>query len=666
MMLEEKTFHLTPRQLEAMHALGLSTAEDVLSFYPMRYDVMNAVPFDQWREKEKVTFEGTVARPVSSFRHGRLLTSHFEVRYEDQILKVTIFNRPWARSLAIGQRITITGTYDGKSHVTAQTYDTKPLKDHDAVTPVYSTKEGITQKMIRTCIQKVFDASINEIRDIVPEQFISSYQLLRHGTALRMMHFPQSMHEVEQARRTLKYEEFLRYFTAIQLMKNEEVDGSYKTPKVFDRKKIDDVISHLPFALSRDQKTVLDEIFHDMGSERVMYRLVMGDVGCGKTVVAALAMYGCVLSGQQAALLAPTEILARQHLSSVVSLLKDTGVKAAVLYSGLSAAEKEEIKQKTQAGEIDILVGTHSLLQEDVVFHDIGLVIADEQQRFGVEQRRTLREKGEGVDFLLMSATPIPRTLASTLYGDMDLSIIETMPPGRKIPITKYIPENSFRSVLQDVMHLLQSGHQLYVICAAVEKNEGYDARNVQDVTKNLTKLFKGYRVGMLHGQMKSDEKEQVMQAFAENRIQVLVTTTVVEVGVNVVNATGMIVYDADRFGLSQLHQLRGRIQRGDVQGQCWLLSGSHDETAAERLNVLVHSANGFVIAQEDLRLRGPGDILGTRQSGIPDFILGNPVTDDAIVRTARSDAQYIVSHQDEPDFAGILDEAGMRIEKAE
>ena len=663
MKLDDKVFRLTPKQKEAMHELGLATEEDVFHYYPIRYDVMNARPFNTWQIKEKVTFEATVVRPVTSFRHGRLLTSHFEVQYEDQILKATIFNRPWARSLSIGQTITITGTYDGRSHVTVQTYDTKSLADHDAVTPVYSTKEGISQRMIRTCVQKVFDASINEVRDIVPEEYISAYRLLRRSQALLFMHFPKSMDEVQAARRTLKYEEFLRYFTAIQLLKDEENTTGYKTPKRFDMDQVKKVIASLPYHLSRDQVSSLNDILKDMSSEKSMYRIVMGDVGCGKTAVAALAMYACAIAGYQAALLAPTEILARQHLESIQSMLKDTGVTSAVLYSGLTSSEKEEIITKVSEGKIDLLIGTHSLLQEDVVFHKIGLVIADEQQRFGVEQRRTLKEKGEGVDFLLMSATPIPRTLASALYGDMDISLIETMPPGRKPPITRYIPENSFRSVLPDVMTLLKSGHQLYVICAAVEKNEAYEARNVNDTAAALTKLFKDYQVGCLHGQLKSDEKEEVMGRFARNEIQVLVSTTVVEVGVNVVNATGMIVYDAERFGLSQLHQLRGRIQRGDTVGQCWLLSGSKDPKAKERLEVLVNSSDGFAIAREDLRLRGPGDILGTRQSGIPDLILGNPIQDDAIVNTARKDARHIADHPDNPDYAAILDEASMRMQ---
>jgi ATP-dependent DNA helicase RecG len=454
----------------------------------------------------------------------------------------------------------------------------------------------------------------------------------------------------------LKYEEFLRYFTAVEMMKNEDYAGMQRSPRNVNTAKVKQVIAHLKYHLTKDQITTLGDIIHDFGKTRPMYRLVQGDVGCGKTAVAAIAMYGAVTAGVQCALLAPTEILARQHLSSVREILKGTDTRIEVLYSGLSNAEKKRILEETAAGEIDILIGTHSIIQDAVVFHNLGFVVADEQQRFGVEQRKALKRKGEGTDLLLMSATPIPRTLASTLYGDMDVSTIETMPPGRKDPVTVYIEENSFRSVLDEVKALLAKGRQLYVICAAVDFNEAYDARNVYETAGNIQKLFPKYHVDLLHGRMSSEEKQTVMKRFYENETQILVSTTVVEVGMNVVNATGMIIYDADRFGLSQLHQLRGRIQRGSEQGQCWLLSGNHDDSVKTRLNVLVKTNNGFEISYEDLRLRGPGDILGTRQSGVPDFILGNLVSDTGIINTARKDAAKIVQSQDNPDYIALIE----------
>ncbi|HCK87847.1 MAG TPA: ATP-dependent DNA helicase RecG, partial [Erysipelotrichaceae bacterium] len=576
MDLNDKKLKLSPKRLEALHLLGLNTAEDLLSYYPFRYEIMDCRPFDTWQIKEKVVFEGEVVSPVRSWRHGRMTNSTFEVSAWDRILKITIFNRPWARNLELNQIITVQGIYMGGNRVTAISYDTKPLADHDEVTPVYSTKAGIRQTTIHESIRKVYEYMQNEIIDEIPEEFLRRYRLLRKSDALYRIHFPQSQNDVKQAVRTLKYEEFLRFFTAVQMVRSEEREGITKLPKIFDRKQVDDVINGLPYSLTEDQRKALEEIEDDMSSTRPMYRLVQGDVGCGKTAVAALAMYAAVLSGCQAALLAPTEILARQHLQSLQSILKGTDVRIEVLYAGLSAPEKRAILEAAADGSADIVIGTHSLIQESVQFKNLGLVVADEQQRFGVEQRRALREKGNQTDFLLMSATPIPRTLASTLFGDMDISTIETMPAGRKDPVTLYIRENSFRSVLKDVTALLEAGRQLYIICAAVDQNDDYDARNVGDTASAIQKLYPQYQTGILHGRMSSDEKQSVMKRFSDGEIRILVSTTVVEVGMNVVNATGMIIYDADRFGLSQLHQLRGRIQRGSERGYCWLLSGSH------------------------------------------------------------------------------------------
>ncbi|MBR2810162.1 MAG: ATP-dependent DNA helicase RecG, partial [Solobacterium sp.] len=563
MDLHDKSLKLTPKRIETLNRLGLYDTDAVLSYYPMRYDVLNGAPFETWKEKDKVTFQGEVVKAARVFRRGKMSSASFEVMAFDRVLKITIYNRPWVNQLQLNQQVTITGIYQGKNRVTATSYDLRPLSEHAAVTPVYSTKAGITQKMIAACVAKVFEAVQNEIHDLVPSVYIRAYRLLTRAEALRRIHFPESMADVQSAVRTIKYEEFLRFFISVSLMKDEDERGIFKDPVRFEAEKMRKVVANLPYRLTADQKAALDEIFRDMCSNRPMYRLLQGDVGCGKTTVAALAMYACVLSKRQAALLAPTEILALQHLSSLRSLLKDTGVRAEVIYAGLAGEERRKILAAAAAGEVDILIGTHALLQGSVVFQKLGLVIADEQQRFGVEQRRSLRMKGENADFLLMSATPIPRTLASTLYGDMDISTIQTMPPGRIPPLTKRIGENSFRSVLADVRALLEKGHQLYVICAAVEENEDYDARDVTTMAANIQELFPSYHVGMLHGRMHSDQKKSVMDDFAANRTQILVSTTVVEVGVNVVNATGMIVYDADRFGLSQLHQLRGRVGRG-------------------------------------------------------------------------------------------------------
>ena len=664
MDLSDKRLKLTSKRVQILHELGLYTTDDLLMYYPYRYEVITTSAFSDWKIKDKVWFEGEVVQLPRSWRKGRLVTTTFHVRFQEQILTVTIFNRPWAKSLNLNQILTIQGVYQGNCKVTAMSYDTKSLAEHASITPIYSIKEGIRQKTLQTIIHSVLNQLQDEIIDDIPDEFRQTYRLLPLKLAYRCIHIPSSMNEVQAAVRTLKYAEFLRFFTAIQLMRSTEGIRIAKKPKIFSSKKIQQAIQSLSFEMTADQRDTLEKILYDMGSTHAMYRLVQGDVGCGKTVVATLALYAAFLSGYQGAMLAPTEILARQHYQSVNEVLAPFGVKTEVLYSALSSAKKNEILKEVASGEIDILIGTHSMIQDTVTFHKLGLTIADEQQRFGVAQRKALKQKGEQVDFLLMSATPIPRTLAASLFGDMDVSTIETMPAGRITPITTLIKENSFRTVLEDVKRLLISGRQLYVICAAVDENEEYHARNVYDTMESIQKLFPQYKVACLHGRMSTDEKQAIMQAFHDNDIQILVSTTVVEVGVNVVNATGMIIYDADRFGLSQLHQLRGRIQRGSEQGYCWLLTASQDERVLQRLEVLVKSNNGFEISYEDLRLRGPGDILGTRQSGVPDFILGNIVEDTAMINQARKDALKVMESADNPDYQILLETVRKRNEK--
>ena len=664
MDLSDKRLKLTSKRLEVLHRLGLFTTDDLLMYYPYRYEAITTSAFSDWKIKDKVWFEGEVVQLPRSWRKGRLVTTTFQVRSQEQILTITIFNRPWAKSLNLNQILTIQGVYQGNSKVTAISYDTKPLAEHASITPIYSIKEGIRQKTLQTIIHSVLNQLQDEIIDDIPDEFRQAYRLLPLKVAYRCIHIPSSMNEVQIAVRTLKYAEFLRFFTAIQVMRSTDGIRIAKKPKIFSTKKIQQVIQSLSFEMTADQRDTLEKILYDMGSTHTMYRLVQGDVGCGKTVVATLALYAAFLSGYQGAMLAPTEILARQHYQSVNEVLAPFGVKTVVLYSALSSSKKKEILEDVASGKIDILIGTHSMIQDSVSFHNLGLTIADEQQRFGVAQRKSLKQKGEQVDFLLMSATPIPRTLAASLFGDMDVSTIETMPLGKITPVTKLVKENSFRTVLDDVKSLLVSGRQLYVICAAVDENEEYHARNVYDTTESIQKLFPQYKVACLHGRMSTDEKQEIMQAFNTNDIQILVSTTVVEVGVNVVNATGMIIYDADRFGLSQLHQLRGRIQRGSEQGYCWLLTASQEERVLQRLEVLVRSNNGFEISYEDLRLRGPGDILGTRQSGVPDFILGNIVEDTAMINQARKDALKVMESADNPDYHILLETVRKRNEK--
>lgn len=647
MGLSLKACKIPPKKIEILNQMNLYTSDDLLSYYPFRYEQLELKPYEEWQVKDKVVFEARcITYPKSiRFKGSRTMTK-FQVENEDDVFDITLFNRPWVNKMELGQVLTIIGKYEGNRKITAIQYNFKPLCEQLGIQPVYPLKYGLTQKNVQDIMRRCFENSVHEIQNDVPTKYREQYRLLDKKVAYYKIHFPENIQDVTLAIRTLKYEEFLKFHLAIQLIRKQNEKVEYKQGKSFNFDDVFVLANHLPFPLTKDQVKAVNDLLCDLQSDRVMYRLIQGDVGCGKTVVAALGMVACCYAGKQCALLAPTEILAKQHYLSLKDLLRSTSLKIEVLYSALPSSKKKEILEDLKLGKIDILVGTHSLIQPDVEFKDLGFVVADEQHRFGVEQRRKLLDKGDKVDFLLMSATPIPRTLANTLYGDMDITTIETMPAGRKEVKTILIQENSFRSVLKDIVELLNQGRQIYVICSAIEESENFVARNVLEIYENLQKQFEGIAcVGVLHGKMSSEEKEEVMNEFKKNHIQILVSTTVIEVGINVVNATCMIIYDAHRFGLSQLHQLRGRVQRGSHQGVCYLLTDTKEPESLERLNVLVKSNNGFEISFEDLRLRGPGDILGTRQSGLPAFLLGNLVEDTKIIETTKHDVQEILDN---------------------
>lgn len=658
MTLTLKECKCTPNQIELAHRYHLLSSDDVLVCYPFRYEEIVEKPKVEWQLKEKVCIEGTIATYPNTVRFGKNRSmTKFQLETDEDYFDLVLFNRPWINNLKVGGRLTVIGRYEGQNKITVMQYNTKPLKEQLGIVSVYPLKEGVQQRTIQSLVKKVFIAAQATLQDFIPSDFILSYKLMSRRLALRCVHFPRSMEEVHLAYRTLKYEEFLKFHLAVLGIRNQEKAAVYTEGKTFDAQIIYNMMDELPFECTEDQKNAIVEILKDMQSHQIMYRLVQGDVGCGKTVVAWMAMVACVLAKKQAAMMAPTEILAKQHYESCLALAQGTSIKIAVLYSAMSTASKKEVIAKLKNHEIDICIGTHALIQDTVEFADLGLVVADEQHRFGVEQRRKLKEKGDKVDFLLMSATPIPRTLANTLYGDMDISSILTMPAGRKTVLTKLIEKNSIQSILSELKQKLKQKEQIYVICAAIEESENFEARNVLDITEELRKKFGSIaNVGVLHGRMSSDEKDAVMNDFEANKIQILVSTTVVEVGVNVVNATTMVIYDAHRFGLSSLHQLRGRVQRGIKQGACYLLTDSKEPESLKRLQILVECHDGFTISMEDLKLRGPGDILGVRQSGLPGFILGNLVEDTRIIETARNDAKTILEHPENPEYLRCID----------
>lgn len=638
-----KKLKISDKKIALLKQMKIDNVEDLLTHYPFRYEENTVKPINEWENKERVCFEGIIISSAHVTRYAyKKSATKFKVLYDNSELGITLFNRPWVNAFQVGKTISIFGRYEGNYRVTCMTYNSQPISEQLGMIPVYNVKEGISQKDLRKYIANAL--SMCTIDTFIPLKYCQKYRLISRNDALHQIHAPKNREGLKQSLRALKYEEFLKFQLQMQHMKSLNVQAIGHA-KEFAQEAIDAFIRSLPYTLTNAQLKAIDDVLKDLRSIHVMYRLIQGDVGCGKTLVAAAGMYACVLSSHQAAMLAPTEILAKQHYANLVQMFNGFPVRIAVLYSSMKAKERSMVLEALKNGEIDMIVGTHALFQEDVEYHNLGIVVADEQHRFGVEQRRKLLEKGDKVDFLLMSATPIPRTLAVSLYGDMDVSTIDALPKGRKEILTTYIKEDSLRSVLPDILQQIDQGTQCYIVAPAIENNEEYAMRNVFDLYANMNQVLgRKYRLALLHGKMSSEEKDTVMQAFLDHQYDILITTTVIEVGVDVKNANIMIIYDAHRFGMSQIHQLRGRVGRGKQQGYCYLISGSKDMEAQKRLQIVADTVDGFAISQADLSLRGPGDLLGIRQSGISGFILGDIINDQAILATAKKDANEILA----------------------
>ena len=654
-MTDIKLLKTTSRRLEILASMNITTLEDLIYQYPYRYEVIEEkYPTD---EDEHLIIEATVISPVKIFFKGKMSRMSFEV--EDKYLQhfqVSIFNRHFLRQhLKLGTTITIIGKCVNH-RITASDIKIKPLQDISGIYPVYSLKEGITQKSFRQYVKKALSLLNHEFDDFIPEKYRIQHHLIRKESALYCIHFPENKKDVQEALKYLKYEEFLKFQLTMQLMKQQRTQ-EMGIAKDFDVTQLQSLILSLPFALTKDQQTAIKEIVEDLKSPQMMYRFLQGDVGSGKTVVSSVALYANYLAGYQGALMAPTEILATQHYQTLSRFFENTDVHIELLTGSLSLKEKERVYQAIQSGEADIVVGTHALFQKKVVYHNLGFVITDEQHRFGVMQRKALKNKGQQVDFLIMSATPIPRTLAISMYGDMDVSTIKTMPQGRLPVKTQYIHSSSMKPILKHLKSYLAQGGQCYVICPLVEDSENLEAKSASQIAEAMQKYFQTqYNVGLLHGQMKEDEKEKVMNGFLNNTIQILVSTTVVEVGVDVKNANMMVIYNAERLGMSQLHQLRGRIGRGQEQAYCYLMSSSSSKEAIERLKYLEKSHDGFEISLYDLKLRGPGEVLGQRQSGLPTFLVADIMKDFPILSIARKDADEIIhDYIQNHEYQGIV-----------
>ncbi len=641
---KEKQLKLTEKQTETINKLGVFDPLDMLNYYPSRYQEITSKPYLDFEINDFVIFKGLITSKVTTFRSGfNKSMTRFNVRYDDHNIQVIIFNMPWTKGLKENVEVIIKGQFNKDRNIILKSYSFNDDDLKDEINVIYPLKEKITNKAVNAIIKKVYLHQINSLHDDIPNIYLEKYRLLNRKDALRCLHFPRNIQETKLAIRTLKYEEFLKFSIALLLHKNQMIYEGEVSGKFFDNQRIEQFIKSLPFTLTEDQISCTNDIINDLKADKVMYRLVQGDVGSGKTIVAAIALYATYLAKMQSAFMAPTEILAIQHYQTLKSLFNDE-INIVLLTGKTSKKDRDIISKDLREGKIDIIVGTHTLFQDSVNYHELGLVITDEQHRFGTNQRRKIKEKGHKVDFLLMSATPIPRTLASTLYADMDISNIKSMPNNRLKPITEIINNNSITSISEHIFKELKAKRQIYIVCNSIDNST--NSKNVIDIYNHLVEYFKDYKVGLLHGKLNADLKEEVMHDFSENKINILVSTVVIEVGVNVVNASTMIIYDAHRFGLSQLHQLRGRVLRGANQGYCYLLT-TKDKEENERLKVLVETSDGFKIAQEDLMIRGPGDILGNRQSGLPSLILGNLITDTKIIEASKEDALEILNNQD-------------------
>ncbi|ADH61062.1 ATP-dependent DNA helicase RecG [Thermoanaerobacter mathranii subsp. mathranii str. A3] len=637
-----------PKRAKLLKKLGIQTVEDLLFYFPKDYENRSSIlKIEDLTVGEKQTFKGYIVGSPREIKTSRVIITKVPVKDGTGAVELVWYNQPYIKNnLKIGEEYIINGKLRFKygqliveNPVIEKSEDFK--LNTGRIVPIYGLTEGLTQNAIRKIMFNALKEYVQEVEEFFDEEFLSEKRLMDIKSALININFPQNEAYLEQAKYRFKYQELFLLQMALFLMK-----GSAKEKKgiKFERVDLKPFIMGLPFKLTQAQVKVLKEIIADMNSHKVMNRLVQGDVGSGKTVVAACSMYIAVKNGYQVAMMAPTEILAKQHYSTLKELFKNTDIKIGLLSGSLSPSNKKEVLEKIKKGDYDIIVGTHALIEDDVVFNNLGLCITDEQHRFGVRQRALLTQKGKNPDVLVMTATPIPRTLALILYGDLDISIIDQLPPGRKKVKTYVISSSVRKKAYEFAMKEVKKGRQVYVVCPLIEESDKISAMSAEIVYREIYKdAFKEAKVGLLHGKMADSEKEKVMEEFVNGKIDILVSTTVIEVGVNVPNATVMIIENAERFGLAQLHQLRGRVGRSEFQSYCILISYSNSDVAKKRLGVLAQTSDGFKIAEKDLEIRGPGEFLGLRQHGLPEFKIANIVEDIDILKIVQKDVEELL-----------------------
>ena len=644
-----------PKTEKDLISNGIKTIDDLLNYFPFRYNVLKRSNINELYDVDNIIIDGIFESSANTFYFNKKKNRMtFRFNSGEAIFNVSIFNRAFLKTKIIpGNVATIIGKIDKKKGtITASDIRFFKLPKEPIIEPIYHQIGGLSSNQIKTIIGNINDFDVLEY---IPSNLKQKYKLIDKKNAINIIHNPSSELELKKSLAYLKYEElflFMLKMTSLKLNKKNKI-GLKRNVK---KEEVDSFISKLPFELTSDQKTTVESIFNDLNDSKRMNRLVQGDVGSGKTIVAIIALYINYLSGYQGALMAPTEVLAFQHFQNLKKMFNDYNIKIELLTGSLKSKERKEILNKLENKEIDIIIGTHALFSSDVKYNNLGLVITDEQHRFGVNQRSNLKNKGITPDILYLSATPIPRTYALTIYGDMDVSSIKTMPSGRKEVTTLLKKPEPITEVLELMLKELKAKHQIYVIAPLIEESDKIDLENVEQLEIDMKKAFgKICKIGVMHGKMSKEAKDKVMDDFKNGDISILISTTVIEVGVDVKNATMIVIFDAFRFGLSQLHQLRGRVGRNDLPSSCILIS----DREASRLDIMTKTTDGFKISEEDFKLRGSGDIFGVRQSGDMNFKLADFKSDYNILVKAKEDAEEIYPNiNDYPNLLNLLNES--------
>ena len=638
---------VTARYIKLLNTLGIYTAEDLMEYYPYRYQVYNVDNISSVQDKSNVIIEGKInSIPLVRYIRGKLNILTFKMITNMKEINVTIYNRAFMKkNLTPLKEITVIGKYDEKKNLVVASNILLSKIDNGSIESIYHLTSGLSNNQINKFI-KNGEALDLKIDDYIPEYLNTKYNFISKKEAIEKIHFPKDINEIKEAKLKLIYEELFKFMFKINYLKFEKTKEEKTSVKVCSREKLDLFIDSLPFLLTKDQISSINDIYKDMTSNKRMNRLLCGDVGSGKTIVAVLASYINFIAGYQTALMVPTEILAKQHFENISKLFKSLNINIEILLGKTKKKDKEKIYEELKSGKINLLIGTHSLLNEKVEFNNLGLVITDEQHRFGVAQRENLRTKGKLPDILYMSATPIPRTYALTIYGDMDISLIKTKPSGRKEVKTIIKSESEIKEVLYMMLEEIKKGHQVYVVSPLIEDNDSA-LSSALELEKKIKMAFSNkIKVGLLHGKLSNDEKENIMNDFKSGNIKVLVSTTVIEVGVDVENATMMVIFNADRFGLATLHQLRGRIGRNDLDSSCILIGKLN-----QRLKVLEESNDGFYITEKDYEMRKEGDLFGVKQSGDMTFKIADIKRDFKILLKAKEDSNEFIEKNKENYF---------------